>query len=189
MESSSKKSKNSQNNPIEVKTNALPDEHRVMKTLLEELGVTDYDPQVVTQMLDFSYSYLTDILSDSHTFAKHANRSAVDLEDVKLATQFKHEKAKKGSSILPDRTRVSNFARTRNQKKLEPPKSQNNNLPANRFCYNEENYQMKDSNKIRAEMNQQNASNINNNVQNNNFQQPGPEINNYSAPNNYNMNH
>ena len=70
MESSSKKSKNSQNNPVEVKTNAQPDEHRVMKAILEELGVTDYDPQVVTQMLDFSYSYLTDILSDSHESTK-----------------------------------------------------------------------------------------------------------------------
>jgi transcription initiation factor TFIID subunit 9B len=129
---------------LEIKHNVIPDEHRVMKTLLEELGVSDYDPQVVTQMLDFSYSYLTDILSDSQSFSKHAGRSAIDIEDVKLATKYKHERSKRGSAILPDRSKVAKFAKNRNEKKLDQAKSENNKLPAPRFCYNKENFKMVD---------------------------------------------
>ena len=38
-----KKNKTSQpSSALEIKQNVIPDEHRVMKTLLEELGVSDY---------------------------------------------------------------------------------------------------------------------------------------------------
>lgn len=95
-------------------------------------------------MLDFSYSYLTDILSDSQSFSKHAGRSAIDIEDVKLATKYKHERSKRGSAILPDRSKVAKFAKNRNEKKLDQAKSENNKLPAPRFCYNKENFKMVD---------------------------------------------
>merc|ERR1711879_929707 len=102
---------------------AIPDEARVMKQILEELGITDYDPQVVTQMLDFSYGYLTEVLSDSQAFAKHRDCGAIDIEDVKLATKNKQERSKRGSSLLPSRSTVSKVASKRNEKPLDYPKA------------------------------------------------------------------
>merc|ERR1711879_604569 len=159
---------------------AIPDEARVMKQILEELGITDYDPQVVTQMLDFSYGYLTEVLSDSQAFAKHRDCGAIDIEDVKLATKNKQERSKRGSSLLPSRSTVSKVATKRNEKPLDAPKS-DRHMPPVRFCYNEENYEMEplpppDMGQPQAPQQQQPLEN--------NQMTDQPVINNYAMPQN-----
>ena len=56
--------------------NSIPEEAKVMKQILAELDITDYEPQVIAQMLDFSYEYLTEILEDAKgpRWTRHAGR-------------------------------------------------------------------------------------------------------------------
>ena len=61
---------------------------QVMVSILRDMGIHDFDPRVVNQMLEFSYRYVTNILEDSRVYSQHARKKTVDIEDVKLAVQM-----------------------------------------------------------------------------------------------------
>lgn len=85
-----------------------PRDAAVMETILKEMGMEDYEPNVINQMLEFSYSkftfnldmdgsqdlqlfpvlgYVTNILEDAHVYSEHAQKKEIDISDVKLAVQ------------------------------------------------------------------------------------------------------
>jgi hypothetical protein len=105
-----------QNNPN------VPADAKVMALLLRSSGVTDYDPKIINQLLDFMHrtssrnsalghiskprqgpffllanfqstlltnctalGYLTDLIVDAEDFRAHADKRAIDMEDIKLA--------------------------------------------------------------------------------------------------------
>lgn len=64
-----------------------PRDARLVKTILQSMGVEHYEPRVVNQFLDFSYRYVVDVLEDAQVYSEHASKSAIDTDDVKLAVQ------------------------------------------------------------------------------------------------------
>ena len=43
----------------------LPKDAQVMVAILKDMGINEFEPRVVNQLLEFSYRYATNILEDS----------------------------------------------------------------------------------------------------------------------------
>ncbi|TCD66823.1 Transcription initiation factor TFIID subunit 9 [Steccherinum ochraceum] len=70
-------------------TDNLPPTARAIALLLASTpGVQDAQPGVLHQLLEFSYRYSTQVLSDSLVYAEHAGRAGkIEMDDVVLAVQ------------------------------------------------------------------------------------------------------
>lgn len=68
---------------------SLPRDAKLTCLLLESLGVSEYDPLVIHQLLELSNRHVTQILTDAALYAEHADRKDISLEDCKLALQGK----------------------------------------------------------------------------------------------------
>ncbi|ORZ31855.1 transcription initiation factor IID, 31kD subunit-domain-containing protein, partial [Catenaria anguillulae PL171] len=66
-----------------------PRDVRFIELLLSSQGIQDLDEQVIPLLLEFAHRYMADILQESLLYADHANRSNVNLDDIKLAIQSK----------------------------------------------------------------------------------------------------
>jgi histone H3/H4 len=58
-----------------------------MVSILKDLGIMEYEPRVLNQLLEFAYRYMTTILDDAKMVSSHAKKKAVDVDDIKLAVQ------------------------------------------------------------------------------------------------------
>jgi transcription initiation factor TFIID subunit 9B len=65
----------------------IPRDAKMVKTILESMGVTRFEPRVINQFLDLWYRYVVDVLGDAQTYSEHAGKPAIDCDDVKLAIQ------------------------------------------------------------------------------------------------------
>lgn len=91
---------------------------QVMIQILKDMGITEYEPRVINQMLEFTYSafpavfsslrwsastlfdspsltsgYVTTIIEDAKIYATHAKKSTVDADDIKLAIQCRMDQS------------------------------------------------------------------------------------------------
>merc|ERR1712110_819478 len=130
----------SRKSSTEAVTESLPDEVKVMKQILHEMDVKDYEPCVIEQMLDFSFTYLTEVLGDAKVFSEHAGRDVVALDDVKLAVKMEHDKNKRNAASLPSRNSLVRISREKNSTPIEPKPIQQK-LPADRFCMHQSNFE------------------------------------------------
>lgn len=93
-----------------------------MIQILKDMGITEYEPRVINQMLEFTYSafpavfsllrwsassvlnspsasplltsgYVTTIIEDAKIYATHAKKSTVDADDIKLAIQCRMDQS------------------------------------------------------------------------------------------------
>lgn len=95
----------------------IPKDAQVIMSILKELGISDYEPRVINQLLEFTYrkysdktitssadgftyclfcmrlGYVTCILDDAKVYTNHAKKKVIDLDDVKLASQMVLDKA------------------------------------------------------------------------------------------------
>ena len=87
-----------------------PKDAQVIISMLSEAGINDYEPRVVNQMLEFTYSmfandlsiqilimlnlagYVTCLLDESRVYAQHGKKKIIDLDDVKLAVTMQTDK-------------------------------------------------------------------------------------------------
>ncbi|CDS08723.1 hypothetical protein LRAMOSA10084 [Lichtheimia ramosa] len=69
------------------KQQTQPRDARIISLILQSLGVEQYDPKVVVQLLEFAHRYTSDVLQDALVYAEHANKNDLDLDDVQLAIQ------------------------------------------------------------------------------------------------------
>lgn len=72
-----------------TQTDALPPTARSIALLLASTPtVQDAQPGVLHQLLEFSYRYTSQVLSDALVYAEHAGRSGkVEMDDIVLAVQ------------------------------------------------------------------------------------------------------
>ena len=52
-----------------VDEKAIPKDGRVMVSILKDMGITEYEPRVINQLLEFSYRYISTVLEDSKVLA------------------------------------------------------------------------------------------------------------------------
>ncbi|KAJ6653051.1 hypothetical protein lerEdw1_010137 [Lerista edwardsae] len=72
---------------------SAPKDAQVMAQILKDMGITEYEPRVINQMLEFAYRYVTTILEDAKIYSSHAKKSNVDADDVRLAIQCRTDQS------------------------------------------------------------------------------------------------
>ncbi|KAG7249223.1 hypothetical protein CRUP_006920, partial [Coryphaenoides rupestris] len=119
----------------------------VMIQILKDMGITEYEPRVINQMLEFTYRYVTTIIEDAKIYATHAKKSIVDAEDIKLAIQCRMDQS---FTSPPPRDFLLEVARQKNQTPLPLIKPYTGpRLPPDRYCLTAPNYRIKSIQKKR----------------------------------------
>ncbi|XP_051903078.1 transcription initiation factor TFIID subunit 9 [Hippocampus zosterae] len=120
---------------------SIPKDAQVMIQILKDMGVTDYEPRVINQMLEFTYRYVTSIIEDAKIYATHAKKSNVDADDIKLAIQCRMDQS---FTSPPPRDFLLEVARQKNQTPLPLIKPYTGpRLPPDRYCLTAPNYRLK----------------------------------------------
>ncbi|XP_053435245.1 transcription initiation factor TFIID subunit 9B isoform X4 [Nycticebus coucang] len=70
-----------------------PRDALVMAQILKDMGITEYEPRVINQMLEFAFRYVTTILDDAKIYSSHAKKPNVDADDVRLAIQCRADRS------------------------------------------------------------------------------------------------
>ncbi|KAJ5067180.1 taf9 RNA polymerase ii tata box-binding protein (tbp)-associated factor [Anaeramoeba ignava] len=89
----------------------LPQDARVIEQILHSMGIEEYDPQVLPQLLEFIQKYTSEVLEKAQKYAQHAKRNQIEESDVTLAitNQVAYSFQKP-----PSRKLLADFAKARN---------------------------------------------------------------------------
>ncbi|XP_026321666.1 transcription initiation factor TFIID subunit 9 [Hyposmocoma kahamanoa] len=137
----SEKDKSKVNN----QTKHLPKDAQVIMSIMKEVGISDYEPRVVNQLLEFTYRYVASVLDDARVFANHAKKKTIDLDDVRLAVQMQLDKS---FTSPPPREVLLQVARVKNVNPLPLIKPHCGlRLPPDRYCLSACNYRLKPAQK------------------------------------------
>ncbi|XP_056587181.1 transcription initiation factor TFIID subunit 9 [Triplophysa dalaica] len=119
----------------------LPKDAQVMVQILKDMGITDYEPRVINQMLEFTYRYVTTIIEDAKIYSTHAKKSTVDADDIRLAIQCRVDQS---FTSPPPRDFLLEVARQKNMTPLPLIKPYTGpRLPPDRYCLTAPNYRLK----------------------------------------------
>ncbi|XP_052443852.1 transcription initiation factor TFIID subunit 9-like isoform X1 [Carassius gibelio] len=119
----------------------VPKDAQVMMQILKDMGITEYEPRVINQMLEFTYRYVTTIIEDAKIYSTHAKKSNVDADDVRLAIQCRVDQS---FTSPPPRDFLLDIARQKNQTPLPLIKPYTGpRLPPDRYCLTTPNYRLK----------------------------------------------
>mmetsp|Transcript_39779 Transcript_39779/g.100271 ORF Transcript_39779/g.100271 Transcript_39779/m.100271 type:complete len:144 (-) Transcript_39779:126-557(-) len=120
-----------------------PREAKMIACLLASMGIEDYEPRVVGQLLEFMHKYSSEVLVEAGLYAEHAGRTGNHLKtsDVRLAIQSRIH-----NSFIqpPPRQIMMELARHKNSAPLPliPDNSYGINLPAEELCLTNANFQI-----------------------------------------------
>ncbi|CAG2116013.1 unnamed protein product [Medioppia subpectinata] len=118
-----------------------PKDIQIVTQILKDMAITDYEPRVVNQMVEFTYRYVSNVLEDAHLFSSYAKKKAIDCDDISLSVQLQVDK---GFTGPPPRDLLLEIARTKNNQTLPAIKSHNGpRLPADRYSLIACNYRQK----------------------------------------------
>eukprot|EP01126_Amoeba_proteus_P001226 TRINITY_DN10346_c0_g1_i3.p1 TRINITY_DN10346_c0_g1~~TRINITY_DN10346_c0_g1_i3.p1 ORF type:complete len:134 (-),score=23.64 TRINITY_DN10346_c0_g1_i3:58-459(-) len=117
-----------------------PRNAQLMVILLRSMGIKEWEPRVLNQLLEFMYSYVSDVMNDSKDYASHAGRTNLDISDVRLAVESKTAKCQ----TPPDRQELIKIARRKNETPLPLLQQRVPGvlLPPDEYCLLKENYQV-----------------------------------------------
>ena len=102
------------------------------------MGVDNYEPRVLHQLLEYMHSYCAEIFADSSLYAEHAGRPGqLECEDVQLSARLKAQASQPHAPLL-----MEQMARSRNSKSIAAPTVPNIQLPNLKLCLVEENWQL-----------------------------------------------
>ncbi|XP_054168227.1 transcription initiation factor TFIID subunit 9-like [Oppia nitens] len=122
---------------------STPKDAMIVTQILKDMAITDYEPRVIHQMVEFTYRYVSNVLEDAHLFSSYAKKKAIDADDITLAVQLQVDK---GFTGPPPRDLLLEIARTKNNQPLPTIKSHNGpRLPADRYSLIACNYKQKSS--------------------------------------------
>merc|ERR1719219_587786 len=99
--------------------NKMPKDAQVMASILRDMGITEWEPRVINQLLEFAYNYVTTVLDDAKMLSGHAKKKTIDVEDVRLAVQMYTDK---NVTSPPTRDVLLEVARVKNATTLPIPK-------------------------------------------------------------------
>ncbi|KAJ3334083.1 Transcription initiation factor TFIID subunit 9 [Blyttiomyces sp. JEL0837] len=119
---------------------SIPRDAKLISLLIQAMGVEDYDPRVLPQLLEFMHRYVLDVLSDAQLFSEHAGRNEIDVDDVRLAVEGKISHSFTG---VPSHEVLMELAEARNSIPLPPiPDSYGLRLPHERHTLTGVNFQI-----------------------------------------------
>ncbi|XP_051537183.1 transcription initiation factor TFIID subunit 9-like isoform X1 [Myxocyprinus asiaticus] len=119
----------------------VPKDAQVMIQILKDMGITEYEPRVINQMLEFTYRYVTTIIEDAKIYSTHAKKSNVDADDIRLAIQCRVDQS---FTSPPPRDFLLEIARQKNLAPLPLIKPYTGpRLPPDRYCLTAPNYRLK----------------------------------------------
>ncbi|CAI2349291.1 unnamed protein product [Caenorhabditis sp. 36 PRJEB53466] len=104
--------------------------------LLAECGVNEFDPRVVSMLMDVQYTVTQKVLQMASGLSRHASKQQIDSDDVQTAADVLGVL----STRAPDRERMLQLANDKNQQPL--PSIRHNyglKLPNDRFCQLQQN--------------------------------------------------
>ncbi|XP_076381894.1 TBP-associated factor 9 isoform X3 [Megalopta genalis] len=114
----------------------IPKDAQVIMSIMKDMGITDYEPKVINQLLEFTYH-------DSRIYANHAKKKFIDLDDVRLAVKMQLERT---FTNPPPRDVLLDVARAKNNIPLPFVKPSNGlRLPPDRYCLNATNYKLRNA--------------------------------------------
>ncbi|KAK3095124.1 hypothetical protein FSP39_010616 [Pinctada imbricata] len=117
-----------------------PRDAQVMGAILKDLGVADYEPRLINQMLEFVYRYVTDVLDDAKVYSNHASKKSIDTEDVKLAVQCRMDHS---FTTPPPKDLLMEVSKHKNGQVLPLIKPYTGlRLPPDRYCLSSTNYKL-----------------------------------------------
>lgn len=61
------------------KSGKYPQDEMAMRSILKDMGITEYEPRVVQQMLEFAYRYTTEVLEEAKVYSNHAKKKVCTL--------------------------------------------------------------------------------------------------------------
>ena len=65
----------------------VPKDAIIIEKILQSMGIKEFEPRVVEQLLELVYRYVSEVVDDAYVYMDHASRTDLDLEDVRLAIQ------------------------------------------------------------------------------------------------------
>jgi histone H3/H4 len=117
---------------------SMPKDAQVIVAILKDMGISEWEPRVINQLLEYVYRYVTSVLDDAKAVSGHARKKLVDVEDVRLAVQMYTEQ---NTTSPPSRDVLLDVARAKNSATLPLPKATSGlRLPPDRFCLTSCNY-------------------------------------------------
>ncbi|CAJ0961236.1 unnamed protein product [Ranitomeya imitator] len=120
---------------------SAPKDAQVMAQILKDMGIAEYEPRVINQMLEFTYRYVTTILEDAKIYSSHAKKNNIDADDVRLAIQCRTDQS---FTSPPPRDFLLDISRQKNQTPLPLIKPYAGpRLPPDRYCLTAPNYRLK----------------------------------------------
>uniref|UniRef100_A0A6M2DKL1 Putative transcription initiation factor iid n=1 Tax=Xenopsylla cheopis TaxID=163159 RepID=A0A6M2DKL1_XENCH len=140
------KSEREKNEKLNVSNHVkhVPKDAQVIVAILRDMGISDYEPRVINQLLEFTYRYVTCILDDARVYANHSNhqnKKNIDIKDEKLAVQMIAERA--FTTPLP-REALIEMARSKNSTPLPLVKPHCGlRLPPDRYCLSSCNFKLR----------------------------------------------
>lgn len=130
----------SEKSKMSSQTKHIPKDAQVIMSIMKDMGIVDYEPRVINQLLEFTYRYVTCILDDARVFANHAKKKVIDLDDVRLAVQMQLDKS---FTTPPPREVLLDVARSKNITPLPLIKPHCGlRLPPDRYCLSSCNYKL-----------------------------------------------
>lgn len=122
-------------------TKHIPKDAQVIMSIMKDMDITEYEPRVINQLLEFIYRYVACILEDAKAYANHAKKKSIDLDDVKLALNIQLEQM---FTSPPPREVLAEVARTKNNTPLPFIKPHCGvRLPQDRYCLSSCNLKIK----------------------------------------------
>ena len=126
----------------------LPRDARLMGQILKSMGVEEYQPRVINQLLEFMYRYVSEVLQDALLYSEHANRPELTVEDVQLAVQ---SRVNGSFTQPPPRELLLELAKEKNIVPLPPiPTRLGVLLPPEDYCLTQSTYQIEARSKVAA---------------------------------------
>ncbi|KAL7291268.1 hypothetical protein TKK_0014875 [Trichogramma kaykai] len=118
-----------------------PKDAQVIASIMQDMGINDYEPKVINQLLEFTYRYVSSILDDSKVYANHSKKKVIDVDDVKLAFKLRLDRT---FTNPPSREVLIELAKEKNSINLPLIKPASGlMLPPDRFCLIGTNYRLK----------------------------------------------
>ncbi|CAG8737670.1 28675_t:CDS:2, partial [Racocetra persica] len=112
----------------------------IMELILRSAGVSDFEPKVVQQLLEFTHRYTIDVIQDAAAYAEHTGKNDIDDDDIKLAIQ-----GRINHSFIhpPQQEFLTQLAKEQNKEPLpQVPLRYGLRLPPERHCLTAMNFKI-----------------------------------------------